>query len=409
MIMADSVIIGGGAAGLMAASVCAARGKDTVLIEKMPVCAKKVSITGKGRCNVTNACFDLEDLISNVPRNPRFLYSAFSSFMSYDTMSFFEDLGVELKVERGNRVFPKSDNAKDISNALINNAKNKGVKFVHAAAKAFCFENNRITCVILSDGSKIECKSVALCTGGKSYPATGSTGDGYILAKSAGHTVTNITPALVSLKSEDSFVPELQGLSLRNVAVKLKYDDKVIYSDFGEMLFTHYGVSGPVILSASSHMDKPENGGYNIIIDLKPALDPDALDKRIQRDFSDFKNKDIINSLSKLLPKKLIPVIVELWGVPAHKKVNEITREERKNLVHLLKNFKVNISDFYSIDSAIITRGGVDVKEINPKTMRSKIIDNLFFAGEIIDVDAYTGGFNLQIAFSTGRLCGENM
>ena len=409
MIMADSVIIGGGAAGLMAASVCAARGKDTVLIEKMPVCAKKVSITGKGRCNVTNACFDLEDLISNVPRNPRFLYSAFSSFMPYDTMSFFEDLGVELKVERGNRVFPKSDNAKDISNALINNAKNKGVKFVHAAAKAFCFENNRITCVILSDGSRIECKSVALCTGGKSYPATGSTGDGYILAKSAGHTVTNITPALVSLKSEDSFVPELQGLSLKNVAVKLKYEDKVIYSDFGEMLFTHYGVSGPVILSASSHMDKPENGGYNIIIDLKPALDPDALDKRIQRDFSDFKNKDIINSLSKLLPKKLIPVIVELWGVPAHKKVNEITREERKNLVHLLKNFKVNISDFYSIDSAIITRGGVDVKEINPKTMRSKIIDNLFFAGEIIDVDAYTGGFNLQIAFSTGRLCGENM
>lgn len=409
MIMADSVIIGGGAAGLMAASVCAARGKDTVLIEKMPVCAKKVSITGKGRCNVTNACFDLEDLISNVPRNPRFLYSAFSSFMPYDTMSFFEDLGVELKVERGNRVFPKSDNAKDISNALINNAKNKGVKFVHAAAKAFCFENNRITCVILSDGSRIDCKSVALCTGGKSYPATGSTGDGYILAKSAGHTVTNITPALVSLKSEDSFVPELQGLSLKNVAVKLKYEDKVIYSDFGEMLFTHYGVSGPVILSASSHMDKPENGGYNIIIDLKPALDPDALDKRIQRDFSDFKNKDIINSLSKLLPKKLIPVIVELWGVPAHKKVNEITREERKNLVHLLKNFKVNISDFYSIDSAIITRGGVDVKEINPKTMRSKIIDNLFFAGEIIDVDAYTGGFNLQIAFSTGRLCGENM
>lgn len=407
--MASSVVIGGGASGLMAAAVCAARGKDTVLIEKMPACAKKVSITGKGRCNVTNACFELSDLISNVPRNPRFLYSAFSAFMPYDTMAFFEDLGVPLKTERGNRVFPQSDNAKDISNALIRNARDKGVRFVHSAAKAFVFDNNKIVSVVLSDGSKIECDSVALCTGGKSYPATGSTGDGYILAKSAGHTVTDITPALVSLKSDDDFVPELQGLSLKNVAVKLLKNGKAAYSDFGEMLFTHYGVSGPVILSASSHMTKPENGGYKIVIDLKPALDYDALDKRVQRDFSEFKNKDLINSLSKLLPKKIIPVIVKLWGVPAHKKVNEITREERKKLVFTMKNLEVDISGFYSLESAIITRGGINIKEIDPKTMRSKIIDNLYFAGEIIDVDAYTGGFNLQIAFSTGNLCGKNM
>lgn len=409
MIMTQAVIIGGGAAGLMAAAVCAARGKETVVVEKMPVCAKKVSITGKGRCNVTNACFELSDLISNVPRNPRFLYSAFSSFMPYDTMSFFEELGVPLKIERGNRVFPQSDNAKDISFALVRNAKKCGVKFIHVAAKSFKTENGRIKAVVLSDGSEIECESVALCTGGKSYPATGSTGDGYALAKSVGHTVTKISPALVSLKSEDSFVPELQGLSLRNISIKLNKNNKTIYSDFGEMLFTHYGLSGPVILSASSHIDEPENGGYSVVIDLKPALDYDTLDKRIQRDFDEFKNKDVINSLSKLLPRKLIPVIIELWGIAQHKKVNEITREERRALVHLLKNLEVGVSGFYTLDSAIITRGGINIKEIDPKTMRSKIVDNLFFAGEIIDVDAYTGGFNLQIAFSTGRLCGENM
>lgn len=409
MIMTQAIVIGGGAAGLMAAAACAARGKDTVVIEKMPVCAKKVSITGKGRCNVTNACFEISDLISNVPRNPRFLYSAFSSFMPYDTMSFFEELGVPLKIERGNRVFPQSDNAKDISSALVRNAKNNGVKFIHAAAKSFKTENGRIKSVVLSDGSEIECESVALCTGGKSYPATGSTGDGYALAKSVGHTVTEISPALVSLKSDDTFIPELQGLSLKNISIKLIKNDKTVYSDFGEMLFTHYGISGPVILSASSHIEHPKNGGYSVVIDLKPALDSDTLDKRIQRDFDEFKNKDVINSLSKLLPRKLIPVIIDLWGIPQHKKVNEITRVERRALVHILKNLEVSVSGFYTLDSAIITRGGINVKEIDPRTMRSKIIDNLFFAGEIIDVDAYTGGFNLQIAFSTGRLCGENM
>lgn len=409
MIMTQAIVIGGGASGLMAAATCASRGKDTVVIEKMPVCAKKVSITGKGRCNVTNACFELSELISNVPRNPRFLYSAFSSFMPYDTMSFFEELGVPLKIERGNRVFPQSDNAKDISAALVRNAKNNGVKFIHASAKSFEMQNGRIKAVVLSDGSEIECGSVALCTGGKSYPATGSTGDGYALAKSVGHTITHISPALVSLKSNDKFVPELQGLSLKNISIRLVKNNKTVYTDFGEMLFTHYGISGPVILSASSHIDSPEKGGYSVVIDLKPALDNDTLDKRIQRDFDEFKNKDIINALSKLLPRKLIPVIVELWGIPQHKKVNEITREERRKLVCLLKNLVVGVSGFYTLDSAIITRGGINVKEIDPRTMRSKIVDNLFFAGEIIDVDAYTGGFNLQIAFSTGKLCGENM
>lgn len=407
--MGNAVIIGGGAAGLMAAAQCAERGKDTVLIEKMPYCAKKVTITGKGRCNVTNACFELSELIENVPRNPRFLYSAFSSFMPYDTMTFFEKLGVPLKVERGNRVFPVSDNAHDIANALVKNAVNSGVRIIHASAQGFEFKNGKISAVCLSDGKKIECDSVALCTGGKSYPATGSTGDGYRLAKSAGHTVTKLSPALVSLKSKDAFIPQLQGLSLRNVAIKLVESGKTVYSDFGEMLFTHYGISGPVILSASSHMQDPENGAYKIIVDLKPALDPDSLDKRLQRDFSEFINKDLINSLSKLLPKKLIPVAISLSGIPAHKKVNYITREERRQLVRVLKNMEINISEFYTIDSAIITRGGVDVKEINPKTMRSKLVDNLYFAGEIIDVDAYTGGFNLQIAFSTGVLCGNHM
>lgn len=407
--MKTNVIIGAGAAGLMAAAESAKRNINTILIEKMPRCASKVRITGKGRCNVTNACFDMEDLISNVPRNPRFLYSAFSAFMPYDTMAFFEDLGVPLKIERGNRVFPQSDKAADIANALIKNAERAGVRFVRGNAKGFEFKNGKIGAVVLESGKKIKCDSVCVCTGGKSYPATGSTGQGYALAKSAGHKIIPVCAALVPLCCKNDFVSDLQGLSLKNISIELLKNGKKVYSDFGEMLFTHFGVSGPVVLSASSHIDDVKNNSYSLVIDLKPALDEATLDSRILRDFGEFINKDFINSLSKLLPKKLIPVIVKLSGIPADKKVNEITKQERLALVSLIKKFKVDISSLYDIDTAVVTRGGVDTKQIDPKTMRSKLVENLYFAGEVIDVDAYTGGFNLQIAFSTGFLCGNNM
>lgn len=407
--MRKIIIIGGGAAGLIASATAAKRGEDVTVIEKNSRPARKVMITGKGRCNVTNACFDLDDLINSVVTNKRFMYSAFSSFMPYDTIALIEEMGVPTKIERGNRVFPESDKAVDIVDALVKNAKQSGVKFVEGTVTSFNTENNVIKSVNLADGTIVDGDAFAICTGGMSYQSTGSTGDGYRLAESVGHSVTDIEPALISLVASNGFVPKLQGLSLRNISIKLLDGEKEIYSDFGEMLFTHYGVSGPVILSASSHMTHPKEHNYKIVIDLKPALDEQTLDKRIQRDFAENTNKDFINSLSKLLPNKLIPVIVKLSGIEPSEKVNQITKPQRQNLVHLLKNFTVNISDFRPINEAIITSGGVDVKEINPKTMGSKIIDNLFFAGEVIDVDAYTGGFNLQVAFSTGYLCGMNI
>lgn len=407
--MKKVVIIGAGASGLMAAAESAKKGNNVIVVEKMPRPARKVLISGKGRCNVTNACFNMEELISNVPTNPRFLYSAFSNFMPYDTIAFFEGLGVPTKIERGNRVFPVSDKAVDIVDALVKNAENCGAEIINGTVKAFEFDNNLISAVVLEDGSKIECDSVAICTGGKSYSSTGSTGDGYALAKSAGHTVSRIRPSLVPLVSSNNFIPKLQGLSLKNISLKLLKNGKTVYTDFGKMLFTHFGLSGPVVLSASSHIKNIEDGEYRVIIDLKPALDYDVLDKRILRDFSECNNKDFINSLSALLPKKLIPVIVSLSGIEPSKKVNEISRQERLNLGRLIKEFEIEISDLYDIDAAIVTGGGINVKEINPKTMQSKIIKNLYFAGEVMDVDAYTGGFNLQIAFSTGVLCGQNM
>ena len=407
--MKKIIIIGGGAAGLIASATAAKRGEDVTVIEKNSRPARKVMITGKGRCNVTNACFDLDDLINSVVTNKRFMYSAFSSFMPYDTIALIEEMGVPTKIERGNRVFPESDKAVDIVDALVKNAKQSGVKFVEGTVTSFNAENNVIKSVNLADGTIVDGDAFAICTGGLSYQSTGSTGDGYKLAESVGHSITDIEPALISLVASNGFVPKLQGLSLRNISIKLLDGEKEIYSDFGEMLFTHYGVSGPVILSASSHMTHPKEHNYKIVIDLKPALDEQTLDKRIQRDFAENTNKDFINSLSKLLPNKLIPVIVKLSGIEPSEKVNQITKPQRQNLVHLLKNFTVNISDFRPINEAIITSGGIDVKEINPKTMGSKIIDNLFFAGEVIDVDAYTGGFNLQVAFSTGYLCGMNI
>lgn len=407
--MRKIIIIGGGAAGLIASAIAAGRGEDVTVIEKNSRPARKVMITGKGRCNVTNACFDLDDLINSVVTNKRFMYSAFSSFMPYDTIALIEEMGVPTKIERGNRVFPESDKAVDIVDALVKNAKQNGVKFIEGTVTSFNTENNVIKSVNLDDGTVVDGDAFAICTGGLSYQSTGSTGDGYRLAESVGHSITDIEPALISLVASNGFVPKLQGLSLRNISIKLLDGEKEIYSDFGEMLFTHYGVSGPVILSASSHMTHPKEHNYKIVIDLKPALDEQTLDKRIQRDFAENTNKDFINSLSKLLPNKLIPVIVKLSGIEPSEKVNQITKVQRQNFVSLLKNFTVNISDFRPINEAIITSGGVDVKEINPKTMGSKIVDNLYFAGEVIDVDAYTGGFNLQVAFSTGYLCGMNI
>ena len=403
------VIIGGGAAGLIAAAESAKRGNSTVIIEKNERPARKVMITGKGRCNVTNACFDLDELISNVVTNPRFMYSAFSAFMPYDTIALLDEMGVPTKIERGNRVFPESDKAVDIVDALVKNATQSGAKIQQGIVRAFRLDGNRICAVILDDKTEITCDAVAICTGGKSYSKTGSTGDGYMLARSVGHSVTPLKPSLVPLVCSNNFIDALQGLSLKNISVKVIDGGKEIYSDFGEMLFTHFGVSGPVILSASCHMTEPEKKDYKVIIDLKPALDEAQLDKRIQRDFAENNNKDFINSLSGLLPRKLIPVIVRLSGIEPSAKCNQITREERLSLVRLLKSLTLDVTGFRPIEEAIITSGGIDVREIEPKTMKSKIVPNLYFAGEVIDVDAYTGGFNLQIAFSTGYLCGENI
>ncbi len=403
------IIIGAGASGLIAGAVSAAQGNDVTIIEKNARPARKVMITGKGRCNVTNACFELDELISNVPTNPRFLYSAFSSFMPYDTIALLEEMGCPTKIERGNRVFPVSDKAVDVVDALVKYAETGGAKIIQGTAKSFEVENGIIQSVILGDDTRIEGDSFAVCTGGASYSSTGSTGDGYALAASVGHHIVDIRPSLISLVASNGFISRLQGLSLRNIAVHLYNGEKEIYSDFGEMLFTHYGVSGPVILSASAHINNPDKKDYKLVIDLKPALDIKTLDQRIQRDFAENMNKDFMNSLSQLLPNKLIPVVVKLSGIEPSTKVNQITREQRQTLVHLLKNFTVNITDFRPMNEAIITSGGVDTKEIEPKTMRSKLVPNLYFAGEVIDVDAYTGGFNLQIAFSTGYLCGMNM
>ena len=408
--MSKIVVVGGGAAGLLCAAKSAEKGNDVIIIEKMNRCGRKLMITGKGRCNVTNASFELDDLISNVPTNPRFLYSAFSNFMPYDTMALFEELGVPLKIERGNRVFPQSDKAVDIVDALVNYAKQSGVKIIQGKVKAFELDGNAIKTLILDDKTKIECDKVCLCTGGKSYPLTGSTGDGYTLAKQAGHTIVPLKPSLVPFTSGDKQCKDMQGLALKNVALRIvdKNSKKTVYSDFGEMLFTHFGMSGPMILSASSHIRDIQPDRYIAEIDLKPALNFEHLDRRIQNDFKENSNRDVSNAFSKLLPRKIIVPVLKRWGVPFDKKCNSITKEERHALCEILKCFTVEISGFRPIEEAIITSGGVKTSEINPKTMESKLVSGLYFAGEVIDCDAYTGGFNLQIAWSTGRLAGEN-
>lgn len=409
--MSDVLIIGGGAAGLMAAGTVSMTGKSVTVLERNDRPARKVMITGKGRCNVTNNCTELDKLIENVPQNGRFLYSAFSNFMPSDTMELFEDMGVPLKTERGGRVFPVSDKAVDIVDALVSFATDDGAQIVKGRAKELIIENGTVKGAVTYDGEKIFAEKVLIATGGKSYPATGSTGDGYELAKQAGHTVIELKPSLVSLVCHEGFCTDLQGLALKNVSMSVidSVTNKEIYKDFGEMLFTHFGVSGPMILSAGAHMRNMQRGRYKIYVDMKPGLSYEQLDARILRDFSENNNKNFINSLGGLLPRKMIPVAVKLSGIKPTEKVNQITKEQRHKFAEVLKKFKITVNDFSPIEEAIVTSGGVKVSEIDPKTMESKIVKNLYFAGEVIDVDAYTGGFNLQIAFSTGRLAGENM
>ncbi len=407
--MGKIAIIGAGAAGLIAAGFAGSKGNEVIVFEKNSRPARKVMITGKGRCNITNNC-DLNTLISSTVSNPRFLYSAFSEFGPTDIINLLEKYGVKTKTERGNRVFPISDKAVDVVDALVRFATDNGAKIVNENVLDIISDDGVVKGII-TDNGEYDFDAVIIATGGKSYPATGSTGDGYIFASKLGHTITELKPSLVPLEIHEGFVSDLQGLSLKNVSVSVidANKNKTIYSDFGEMLFTHFGVSGPLILSCSSHLKDLKEDKYKIIIDLKPALSSDVLDKRLQREFLDNSNKDFLNSLSSLLPRKLIPVIIKLSGISPHSKVNQITKNQRLELVELIKNLTLTVKGYRPIDEAIITSGGVKVSEVNPKTMESKLIQNLYFAGEVLDVDAYTGGFNLQIAYSTGCVAGKNV
>lgn len=412
------IVIGGGPAGIMAAISSAKIGNQVTILEKMEKCGKKLLITGKGRCNITSD-LAMEEFIPNTPGNGRFLYSAYSNFTNQDMIDLLQKHGVKVKHERGNRIFPVSDKASDVLQALLEEAKQQHIIIkTNSEVSKIMVEKNKVMGVETIHQEIIPADKVILATGGMSYPITGSTGDGYKMAKQVGHTVTKIMPSLVPLLAKEiDICKQLQGLSLRNVGIKFinEQNKKVIYEDFGEMLFTHFGVSGPTILSASAHLlrvkDKEELMKQNKIllsIDLKPALSEEVLDKRVQKDFEQAKNKQFRNSLDELLPKKLIEPIIKLSNIMADKKVNEITRQERQRLVQLLKNFNITIKGFRDISEAIITAGGIHIKEINSSTMESKIIQGLYFAGEIMDVDAYTGGFNLQIAYSTGYTAGMN-
>lgn len=391
----------------MAAVQAARFGKSVIVFEKNERTGRKLRITGKGRCNVTNNS-TVEEHMRNIPVNPRFLYSSYSCFDASDTMNFFEELGVPLKTERGNRVFPVSDRADDIADALFREMGRLGVKLIRKRVSGLITEDGRC-CGVKAGSERFLSSSVLIACGGKSYPNTGSDGDGYTLAASAGHTITDIKPSLVPMTSPDRYCSEMMGLSLRNVTLSLYDRNEVIYSELGEMLFTHFGVSGPLVLSASSHIRNMQPDRYSLSIDLKPGLTAEQLDLRIQRDFRDNLNRDFANGIRKLLPSKLIPVAVRLSGISSEQKVNGITKEQRRKFGELVKAFPVRISGFRPIEEAIITSGGVSVREINPKTMESKLLPGLFFAGEVIDVDAYTGGFNLQIAFSTAYLAAVYM
>ena len=399
----EITVIGGGAAGMMAAISAAEQGARVTLLEPNERLGKKLNITGKGRCNVTNDA-DRETLLANVPKNGRFLYSVFSRFDGRDAMAFFEALGVPLRVERGNRVFPVSDRSFDISAALERRLKALKVKLVRDRAVTLEMKNGAVQGVVGERG-RYGAQAVILATGGVSYPATGSTGEGHRMAREAGHTVTDLRGSLVPLR-DFGVGKALQGLSLRNVGLTVFENDKKLYTDFGELVFTHFGVSGPLILSASAHMRRFDQKAYRLEIDLKPALDEGQLDRRLLADFAKYANHDFCNALNDLLPQKLIPVLVAWSEIPPHQKVHDLTREQRRGLVQLLKHLPIAIAGPCPVTDAIVTSGGIKVSEIDPKTMASKIVKGLYFAGELIDVDAYTGGFNLQIAWATGRAAG---
>ncbi len=395
---------------MMAAGTAAQRGLKVCLVERNSVLGKKIRITGKGRCNLTNSC-DVRTFLDSVPTNGRFLYGALSAFSPDDTMDLFEKIGLPLKTERGNRVFPISDRAADVAEALSSFLRRGSVTVVQGRADRLLLENGRASGVRLKNGAQIFGHNVAVCCGGVSYPSTGSTGDGYQLAEQAGHRVTPLRPSLVPLVAEGPDCRDMMGLSLKNISIRVLESGrkKPVFEDFGELLFTHFGLSGPVILSASSHLKNMSPGRYLVSIDLKPALSPEKLDARLLRDFGENRNRDFSNSLSALLPRKMIPVMVRRSGIPPETKCNAITREMRHGFVSQLKSFEIPVSGFRPIEEAIVTSGGVAVDEITPKTMESKLVKGLYFAGEVLDVDGYTGGFNLQIAFSTGRLAGKSM
>lgn len=407
--MSNVIVVGGGAAGMMAAVFAARNGQNVQLLEKNEKLGKKLFITGKGRCNITNAA-DIEDLFTAVISNPKFLYSGFYSFTNQQVIDFFEELGVKTKIERGERVFPVSDHSSDVIAAFSRELKLLGVSVsLHTEVRELLCEQDKVCGVLLTNGKKMKADAVIVATGGISYPSTGSTGDGYRFAKETGHRVTELLPSLVPMEVRQWYAKELQGLSLRNIEICITDGKKKLYEEFGEMLFTHYGVTGPVILSASSVVGKTlRKKELTLHIDLKPALSEEQLDKRILREFDANHNKQYKNSIDSLFPAKLKPVMIELSEIEPEKKVNEITKEERQRLVHLIKDFTMTLTGLRSYNEAIITKGGVSVKEIDPGTMESKKMKGLYFAGEVLDLDAVTGGYNLQIAWSTGYLAGMN-
>ncbi len=403
----DILVIGGGAAGLMAAGTAAERGLTVTILEPNEKCGRKLRITGKGRCNITNDCA-VREFLQNVPTNPKFLYSALNAFPPESVKDFFEELGVKIKTERGDRVFPVSDSANEVADALTAWVKRLGVKILRQrATEILCDESG--VCGVRTEQGELTCRAALVATGGKSYPLTGSRGDGYKLAQRLGHKVTPLRASLVPLESPDAFCEALAGFAPRNVSLSIREDEKLIFQEQGELLFAHFGITGPLVLSASAHMRHFGEKRYTAYIDFKPALSEEKLDERVLRDFAKFSNRDFANALDELAAKSFIPVLIEKSGIPAHQKVHSVTREQRKRLVSLLKSFPVAISGPRPIEDAIVTSGGVDVGQVTPRTMESKLVKGLYFAGEVLDVDAYTGGFNLQIAWSTGRCAGNRM